>query len=304
MDVPKSEGISPISLLSEDELSLIFKELSFQDLLIFSSLSKWWQSNVEKLLAREFFGNEENLKGEQGFRKLFSPSSIGKYVFNMEQWNQEQVAKVIKSPNFLLLEKILIKNLERKLLKESLSLVVTTNKDLASFLLVHYFVKLDVVSETVVESTSLTHSFDAWSAVQDAATHISWITIYDEVHEIFTTVVKQTAKDAVLVAKSKYVCKSDNEIEADDWKLSNLYVLALIAQKKYRDEQFKETYQRVKKSFESKESFNLSTDEIINIYADAAWNNNYLKNNPYVDSLERLAKTLAKRVNLRLYSHP
>lgn len=145
MEIKKDALTSTPAACFPDEIFVRILGYSGLDVCLqFLSVSKFFNNNAQAkfmLIAKETFDDEAEIftKGKIFKKQL----CLAAKILNMEKWHQAQLNQVIEAENYSWIEKILIKNLEKQILKESLGLAIKTNKEMASFLFAHYLVNLD-----------------------------------------------------------------------------------------------------------------------------------------------------------------
>lgn len=245
-------------------------------------------------------------------------------VMNIKNWTPERIIKAVDDTNFLIFEKLLIKNLERQILELGSELDIKTSKDLAAFLFAHYFINFSIASDvvnTILEhtyktalnyanhATYLAASDDVWneayedSNAENDATKNSpkvskadWDNINNAAMDELIKAVKPNISMAINKNKFKSV-KYAQYATYGAWKLVTLYVLAYAGQKDFLKTHFKNAYELNKKSLDGTKTFNPSIDTILNIFGNKTWLNANLQSNLYIVSLKSIAQTLALKIN-------
>lgn len=299
--------------LINDVLPIILTKLSPKDLLQLSSVSRGWLNTVENTFYFLAEIKADDLVGNLSYRELYFLSSI---MINMKNWDQEQLVKIIENTNFLTLEEILIKSLEKKLLKEISNLAMETNKDLASFLFVHS-VNLDDAQAAAWNMAKLAHLVfgkkEVFNAAGNFAMNSALTAAADEAEYAAFSTTQKTAdeatyaremyekdsKNAINNALEKYKHKTGEEIGVCSYKLSNLYVIAYMVQDIFVEECFINFYKVFKQQLDNDINFNLSIGDIVNSYAEKTWLKDEYKNNPYVISLKLMAENLVAKVTIK-----
>jgi hypothetical protein len=239
-------------------------------------------------------------------------SDLVREVLTMTAFEKPARKELIANEHYASNEQTLIINLQESIINQTLGMGIDRENPKAMAAL---FLALNVVNlNAALYAAANAANGDISSAYEDAdlnsalnATfNASWKIVAYAAKKAANSVGKDAcsaswygarsaAKDAfsraVQAALSNIELKDTTKMDKTRCRFATLYILAFIAQKNSIEEHFVKAYQAFFEDIESDVNFNLSTEGILKIIADAIWNNpqqTELADNPFAVSLRNM----------------